>query len=269
MLPSFQRHVEDIGATSPNEALGLLESDDNLWSSLLGAVKDFRSHQASSSLCILAVYQALVATRERRGASLLELMRLYLMSENLSQEPIIKQLHSEILKISYEQRCKLVTSWKDTLDRNTSIATFGDSEIAKNLEALAESFESMDESFKKNADFAFEGFFNSVMNLLSRPPRSFAFHEIFYFSNIKLLRKSLTPQPSLCLKVALQNPEYFLKCKCCTGKEAIQHPSLEDINILFKLYSESGAACDLYQIFEAFQSIIVKEKPKPKIEAVQ
>ncbi|RUP49553.1 hypothetical protein BC936DRAFT_142251 [Jimgerdemannia flammicorona] len=95
------------------------------------------------------------------------------------------------------------------------------------------------------------------------------FHEIVYYSNVKLHEKTFTAQPRAAIQTALAQPLHYLNCDCCRdiatdALSATQH----DTCILYKLYLECNRMINMYDWFVAFGVVLEREArgAKGKIE---
>ncbi|RUS17934.1 LOW QUALITY PROTEIN: origin recognition complex subunit 3 N-terminus-domain-containing protein [Endogone sp. FLAS-F59071] len=95
------------------------------------------------------------------------------------------------------------------------------------------------------------------------------FHEIVYYSNVKLHEKTFTAQPRATIQTALAQPAHYLNCDCCrqTASDALS-PTQHDTCILYKLYLECNRMINMYDWFVAFGVVLERETRdgKGKIE---
>ncbi|ORX94178.1 hypothetical protein K493DRAFT_32078 [Basidiobolus meristosporus CBS 931.73] len=82
-------------------------------------------------------------------------------------------------------------------------------------------------------------------------------HELFYFSNVKLLEKTFNAQPRAAIQTALGQPQHYLNCRCCSKALSSE---LEDSSIAYRLYLECGRMINLYDWFVSFEMVVEKEK---------
>ncbi|KAJ3199027.1 Origin recognition complex subunit 3, partial [Dinochytrium kinnereticum] len=213
-LPSFQRYIEDISNTRPEYALLLIEDDNDLRQGVKLFVKDIQNHHIESSICL-----------------------------NFGEEIIMKQMLTSLMSFNNCKRRALIGKWNDLIRTNWNAVLFSETRTVQSLKTLKEAMDVEATEEKPDSSKA-RSFLTFVTDMID----SFPLFEAFYFSNSRMLRKSLTPQPLVCLRAALERPDYFLNCK---------------------LYSESGPTSDIYQVFGAFENVILKEVPKPKTDAIQ
>ena len=82
-------------------------------------------------------------------------------------------------------------------------------------------------------------------------------HELFVFTDISTVRRNIIGAPRAALHMALNNPHFYLQCKCCGLKEHSQLlTTLPDISIIYKLHLECGRMINLYDWLQAFRSIV-------------
>lgn len=82
-------------------------------------------------------------------------------------------------------------------------------------------------------------------------------HELFVFSDIATVKRNIIGAPRAALHMALNNPHFYLQCKCCNLRENTQLlPSLPDISVMYKLHLECGRMINLYDWLQAFRSVV-------------
>lgn len=82
-------------------------------------------------------------------------------------------------------------------------------------------------------------------------------HELFVFNDISTVRRNIIGAPRAALHMALNNPHFYLQCKCCALKEHSQLlPSLPDLSVAYKLHLECGRMINLYDWLQAFRSVV-------------
>ncbi|XP_074034723.1 origin recognition complex subunit 3 isoform X2 [Leptinotarsa decemlineata] len=87
-------------------------------------------------------------------------------------------------------------------------------------------------------------------------PKSFHFHEIFFFDDISIQNHIVGCHRSA-IHSALNDPQYYLQCDCCEIPfPSSIRPSMPDISIVYKLHLECGKMINLYDWLQAFVSII-------------
>ncbi|XP_073813440.1 origin recognition complex subunit 3 [Musca autumnalis] len=100
-----------------------------------------------------------------------------------------------------------------------------------------------------------------------------ALHELFVFSDITTVKRNIIGAPRAALHMALNNPHFYLQCKCCNLRENTQLlPSLPDISVMYKLHLECGRMINLYDWLQAFRSVVDfneddQEQIDPQIQA--
>ncbi|XP_075167142.1 origin recognition complex subunit 3 [Haematobia irritans] len=114
---------------------------------------------------------------------------------------------------------------------------------------------------------------NIVSQHLGPLQKAPALHELFVFSDISNVRRNIIGAPRAALHMALNNPHFYLQCKCCTLREHSQLlPTLPDISIMYKLHLECGRMINLYDWLQAFRSLVddtedEQEQMDPQIQA--
>ncbi|KAJ1925153.1 Origin recognition complex subunit 3 [Tieghemiomyces parasiticus] len=96
-------------------------------------------------------------------------------------------------------------------------------------------------------------------------------HELFYYSNDRLLKRAFSPQPRASIQTALGQPNVYIRCRCCADhqeSDAIHHTH-DDTCVLYKLYLECGRLINLYDWFMAFSSIKEAEAHRPSPKELQ
>lgn len=82
-------------------------------------------------------------------------------------------------------------------------------------------------------------------------------HELFVFSDISTVRRNIIGAPRAALHMALNNPHFYLQCKCCGLREHSQLlATLPDISVMYKLHLECGRMINLYDWLQAFRSLV-------------
>ncbi|XP_013114410.2 origin recognition complex subunit 3 [Stomoxys calcitrans] len=100
-----------------------------------------------------------------------------------------------------------------------------------------------------------------------------ALHELFVFSDISTVRRNIIGAPRAALHMALNNPHFYLQCKCCPLREHSQLlATLPDISVMYKLHLECGRMINLYDWLQAFRSVVDfteddQEQIDPQIQA--
>lgn len=88
------------------------------------------------------------------------------------------------------------------------------------------------------------------------PPRSFPFHEVFYFDSTSTIRRHMVAAPRLAIQTALSEPNYYLRQPCLDVTDGVIPPSAPDVSIAYKLHNECGRIINLYDWLEAFHTIV-------------
>lgn len=84
-----------------------------------------------------------------------------------------------------------------------------------------------------------------------------ALHELFVFSDISTVKRNIIGAPRAALHMALNNPHFYLQCKCCGLREHTQLlATLPDLSVMYKLHLECGRMINLYDWLQAFRSLV-------------
>lgn len=101
--------------------------------------------------------------------------------------------------------------------------------------------------------------------------REVLLHELFFYDLISPHRDVFAPKQRFTIERALSNPQDYLPCECCVdenmdadeiekarqdGEESTIHATSPPASILYKLYLESGALINIYDLWTAFYAII-------------
>lgn len=72
-------------------------------------------------------------------------------------------------------------------------------------------------------------------------------YELFVFSDVSAIRSHMIGAPRAALHTALNNPQVYLQCSCCTLTNSTQTaPTLPDLSIVYKLHLECGRMINLF-----------------------
>lgn len=90
-----------------------------------------------------------------------------------------------------------------------------------------------------------------------QPPTTQALHELMVFSDVASVRKQIIGSPRGAIHTALNNPQVYLQCECCSlpSSDAIL-PTLPDVCIAYKLHRECGKLINLYDWLQAFLTVV-------------
>lgn len=92
-----------------------------------------------------------------------------------------------------------------------------------------------------------------MVSLQKAPP----LHELFVFSDLSTVRRNIIGAPRAALHMALNNPHYYLQCKCCQLREENQLlGTLPDLSVVYKLHLECGRMINLFDWLQAFKSVV-------------
>lgn len=82
-------------------------------------------------------------------------------------------------------------------------------------------------------------------------------HEIYVFSDIATVRRNIIGAPRAALHTALNNPHFYMQCKCCELQEQSQLTStMPDLSVVYKLHLECGRMINLFDWLQAFRSVL-------------
>ncbi|XP_050324671.1 origin recognition complex subunit 3 [Bactrocera neohumeralis] len=112
-----------------------------------------------------------------------------------------------------------------------------------------------------------------VVSHLAPLTRAPPLHELFVFSDVSTVRRNIIGAPRAALHMALNNPHYYLQCKCCQLSESNQLlATLPDLSVAYKLHLECGRMINLFDWLQAFRSVVddidnEQEQVDPQIQA--
>ncbi|XP_014099933.2 origin recognition complex subunit 3 [Bactrocera oleae] len=112
-----------------------------------------------------------------------------------------------------------------------------------------------------------------VVRHLAPLTRAPPLHELFVFSDVSTVRRNIIGAPRAALHMALNNPHYYLQCKCCQLSENNQLlATLPDLSVAYKLHLECGRMINLFDWLQAFRSVVddienEQEQVDPQIQA--
>ncbi|XP_016988887.1 origin recognition complex subunit 3 [Drosophila rhopaloa] len=82
-------------------------------------------------------------------------------------------------------------------------------------------------------------------------------HELFVFSDIATVRRNIIGAPRAALHTALNNPHFYMQCKCCELQDQSQLVgTLPDLSVVYKLHLECGRMINLFDWLQAFRSVV-------------
>ncbi|KAH8372585.1 hypothetical protein KR009_000142, partial [Drosophila setifemur] len=82
-------------------------------------------------------------------------------------------------------------------------------------------------------------------------------HELFVFDDIATVRRNIIGAPRAALHSALNNPHFYLQCKCCELRDQTHLVgTLPDLTVAYKLHLECGRMINLFDWLQAFQSVL-------------
>ncbi|XP_035894332.1 origin recognition complex subunit 3 [Anopheles stephensi] len=81
--------------------------------------------------------------------------------------------------------------------------------------------------------------------------------ELFIYKDSTYLRQHIVGAPRAAIHIALNNPQHYMQCECCTLDESsCIVPSLPDLSIAYKLHLECGRMINLFDWLQAFRTIL-------------
>lgn len=82
-------------------------------------------------------------------------------------------------------------------------------------------------------------------------------HELFVFSDISTVRRNIIGAPRAALHTALNNPHFYMQCKCCELQDqSLLMGTMPDLSIVYKLHLECGRMINLFDWLQAFRSVL-------------
>ncbi|CAD7011330.1 origin recognition complex subunit 3 [Ceratitis capitata] len=112
-----------------------------------------------------------------------------------------------------------------------------------------------------------------IIKYMAPLTRSPPLHELFVYSDVSTVRRHIIGAPRAALHMALNNPHYYLQCKCCQLSESNQLlATLPDLSVAYKLHLECGRMINLFDWLQAFRSVVddidnEQEQVDPQIQA--
>ncbi|XP_034476646.1 origin recognition complex subunit 3 [Drosophila innubila] len=95
-------------------------------------------------------------------------------------------------------------------------------------------------------------------------------HELFVFSDISTVRRNIIGAPRAALHTALNNPHFYMQCKCCELQEQSQLVStMPDLSVVYKLHLECGRMINLFDWLQAFRSVLRAGEEQNELEPTQ
>uniref|UniRef100_T1JB59 Origin recognition complex subunit 3 n=1 Tax=Strigamia maritima TaxID=126957 RepID=T1JB59_STRMM len=94
-------------------------------------------------------------------------------------------------------------------------------------------------------------YFDAMFKKVLISPMSLPFHEVMYFNDIRSVKGQLLPTPRSAIHIALNDPQEYLQCGCCSIVEQDSIlPTMPDLCILYKLHLECGRMINLYDLLQ-------------------
>lgn len=82
-------------------------------------------------------------------------------------------------------------------------------------------------------------------------------YELYVFSDISTVRRNIIGAPRAALHTALNNPHFYMQCKCCALQDqSLLTGTMPDLSIVYKLHLECGRMINLFDWLQAFRSVL-------------
>ncbi|KAK6628273.1 hypothetical protein RUM43_002085 [Polyplax serrata] len=280
-IPSFQKFVE--GSSKDDRVLLLLNNDHTkkVVKQMICDVQEYMNNFHVALKCLHIITQDLpqyplgrhlreyycnaVSTDVRESSQYKESMKM-LRFQSRNELTVKISLMVELLKLNslfdilsldrntkFEDICCQLEQYKKNFDRlgeNSGIPDGGTSE-----------FEEMKKSF---LDYIETKIFDEMLLPVVTKP----LHEIILFDDLPAVRRRISGSPRGAIHLALNNPQYYLECNCCTlpHAEAVL-PTLPDLSIVYKLHLEFGKVINLYDWLQAFAACVKPDQTESETQA--
>ncbi|EAA07165.2 AGAP010406-PA [Anopheles gambiae str. PEST] len=102
-------------------------------------------------------------------------------------------------------------------------------------------------------------FLGNIFQRHLHPPtgKKVPFIELFLYNDSSFIRRHIIGAPRAAVHTALNNPQFYTQCECCTLDESsCIIPSLPDLSIAYKLHLECGRMINLFDWLQAFRTVI-------------
>ncbi|CAZ84501.1 unnamed protein product [Tuber melanosporum] len=97
-------------------------------------------------------------------------------------------------------------------------------------------------------------------------------HEVFFYDLRSPHSAVFAPKPRSTIERGLSQPQDYLACSCCTsadGDEVGIRGTQPPASIIYRLYLESGALINIYDLWSAFYSVIAGEEEEFDVPTAQ
>ncbi|KAH8300001.1 hypothetical protein KR044_008458 [Drosophila immigrans] len=95
-------------------------------------------------------------------------------------------------------------------------------------------------------------------------------YELYVFSDISTVRRNIIGAPRAALHTALNNPHFYMQCKCCELQDQSQLVStMPDLSVVYKLHLECGRMINLFDWLQAFRSVLRARDDHGELESNQ
>ncbi|EDV95488.1 origin recognition complex subunit 3 [Drosophila grimshawi] len=95
-------------------------------------------------------------------------------------------------------------------------------------------------------------------------------HELYVFTDIATVRRNIIGAPRAALHTALNNPHFYMQCKCCELQDQTQLVgTMPDLSVVYKLHLECGRMINLFDWLQAFRSVLRSADEQENAEVSQ
>lgn len=106
---------------------------------------------------------------------------------------------------------------------------------------------------ESNLEFLKTEIIGKFLKPLTKAP---ALNELFVFSDIATARRNTVGAPRAALHMGLNNPQFYLQCKCCDLQSGSLVSTLPDLSVVYKLHLECGKMINIFDWLQAFRSVV-------------
>ncbi|KAJ3333508.1 hypothetical protein HDU76_007274 [Blyttiomyces sp. JEL0837] len=298
-FPSFRRHIMHLAKTNNvSQARRLITDDDYFLERLPTYIKGVWQFHRDLEFFLEMVHSLRRLTEKSMK---LPRLFVYSKALQLHEDDIKKyfsNLNSRILTLSAPNLKTLLDEWKAAFvlySGKALSAPFTDAseEVAQNMKILDEIIKELHENISENENTSDSDTSQDHLGLVPSKPRqarntrvsttlkpiswesfertstdkklvdivTVPFHEVFYFSDWKMIKKACFPHPAATVQTALGVTHHYLNCPCCSKSNDVE--TWEDISIIYRLYLEFGEMINLHDWLSAF--VLVAEKQNTDI----
>ncbi|EEB17963.1 origin recognition complex subunit, putative [Pediculus humanus corporis] len=275
-IPSFQRFVEK--STKEDRHLLLLNNEHSK-KVIKNMIKDVQEHISNFHVALKCLY---ILTQDLPQYPLGRHLREYYcqaiskdIKECVEYKECIKALSFQTKKELWTKISLIIDFLKlnSLIDILTSDNVTKFEEIVKQLENFKDKFNENSNAAEDSSDFestrkSFLDYVeeNVLLKMLS-PVNLLPLHEIILFDDLPSIRRRISGSPRGAVHLALNNPHYYLDCKCCVlPQPELVLPTLPDLSIVYKLHLEFGKIINLYDWLQAFAACIKPESSETETD---